>query len=77
MTKLIEYIAMAKLCNYLQPTTPYDNWTESDFMYDSFYITLSNPTQLQALLIMCNKNSFASTYFKKMAKEYIAKFKQT
>ena len=75
MTKLIEYIAMAKLCEYKKPQIEYNSWTECDFMYDSLYITLSNPTQLQALLIMCNKNSFASTYFKKMAKEYIAKFK--
>lgn len=75
MTKLLEYIATAKMCRYVRPTEPYENWNEQDFMYDSFYITLSNPTQLQALLLMCNKNSFASTYFKKMAKEYITKFK--
>jgi hypothetical protein len=50
-------------------------WTDTDFFHDSFYITITNPTQTQALLIMCAGNSFVSAYFKRTAKDYIARFR--
>lgn len=75
MTKLFEYIAAAKLCEYTRPDKAYDTWSDTDFFHDSFYITITNPTQTQALLIMCANNSFVSAYFKRMAKDYIMRFK--
>ena len=74
MTKLMEYLVTAKTCEYIRPDKPFEEWTETDYYFDSFFITLNTPTQTRALIIMCNQNSFASTYFKRMAREYIARF---
>jgi hypothetical protein len=74
MTKLIEYLEIAKKCNYIRPDKSFDQWTDVDYYFDSFYITLNTVTQSHALVIMCNQNTFTSTYFKRMAKEYIARF---
>ncbi len=74
MTKLVEYLATAKMCNYSRPNKPLEQWSDTEFFDDSFYITLNTPTQLQALMIMCNQNSFSMIYFKRTAKDYIARF---
>ena len=75
MAKLIEYITTSKMCNYKRPDKPIEEWIDTDFFYDSYYITINTPTQLQALLIMCNQNTFSMNYFKRLAKEFNSKFK--
>tara|TARA_Y100000816_G_scaffold282971_1_gene259284 strand:+ start:2522 stop:2758 length:237 start_codon:yes stop_codon:yes gene_type:complete len=72
--KIVEYIAMAKMCCYVRPEKDITSWTDIDYHYDSLYITLTNPTQTQSLILACSQNTFTNNYFKRLLKEYIAKF---
>lgn len=72
--KIIEYIAMAKMCSYVRPSKKIEEWTELDYHYDSLYITFTNPTQTQSLILVCSQNTFTNNYFKRLIKDYITKF---
>ena len=72
--KIVEFIAMAKMCSYVRPSKEFGEWNELDYHYDSLYITFTNPTQTQSLILICSQNTFTNNYFKRLIKDYITKF---